>query len=475
MKRLITPAVAGSAPQAPRLPTSGITRRSALQLLGMGAAASVLPGPFLSRARAADPIPKRIVFFYTNHGSHRPAWLPVGVGGAAANETAYEFGEIHQPLKDFKQDILLIDGLDMLSSDVQTGSAANAHIRGHCHSMTSKEMADANLGGGISIDQHIAQALRKSGVITALPSLEIGVDSNSESRISFAAASQQLPIEGNPSNTFKRLFPTGAAPGGSNMPVDNSGAQQKSILDFVSGEFAQLSPKLSREDREKLEVHADIVRDLETRLGIGTQRTCTAPTITAAPAQRSDYGAWYQSTGDSFMRLIQAAFACDLTRVVTFNMEAIPDSLCGYTSSFGTTDMHDLIHKVAQSGDPLSKNAQAVGVVKKFHTEYAKQFAKLLGYLAAIPEADGSTALDHTIVLWCGEIAEGNHDLHKLPWLIAGQGGGSIRTGRYLQVPRSPKSRGHNDLFVSLANAMGSNITTFGTASVCQGPLSNLG
>lgn len=457
---------------------SRMSRRSALQLLGMGAAASMMPGRFVSRARAADDIPKRIVFFYTNHGSHRPAWLPVGVGGAAPTETAYDFGEIHQPLAQYKKNILLIDGLDMLSSDVQTGSAANAHIRGHCHSMTSKEMADANLAGGISIDQHIAQALKKNGVITALPSLEIGVDSNSESRISFSGPSQQLPIEGNPANTFKRLFPSGAAPSGSMMPVDNSGAQQKSVLDFVAGEFAQLAPKLSREDRTKLEAHADLVRDLETRLSLGgTQRSCTAPTITAAPAQRNDYAAWYQATGDSFMRLIQAAFACDLTRVVTFNMEAIPDTMSGYAgTSFGTTDMHDLIHKAApSSGDALAKNTQAVSVIKKFHTEYAKQFAKLLGYLAAIPEADGSTALDHTMVLWCGEIAEGNHDLHKLPWLIAGQGGGSIKTGRYLQVSRSPKARGHNDLYVALANAMGSNITTFGTASVCQGALPGLG
>jgi hypothetical protein len=174
------------------------------------------------------------------------------------------------------------------------------------------------------------------------------------------------------------------------------------------------------------------------------------------------------------MRLIQAAFACDLTRVVTFNMEAIPDELSGYSSRFGTTDMHDLIHKVAMSGDALSKNTDAVNTVKKFHTEYAKQFAKLLTYLAAIPEADGQSVLAHTIVLWCGEIAEGNHDLHKLPWVIAGQGGDSISTGRYLQVPRTPKSRGHNDLFVSLANAMGSNIQTFGAADVCKGPLDGL-
>jgi hypothetical protein len=454
---------------------SRFSRRSALQLLGMGAAASMLPrGLTRSRAQAAS-IPTRIVFFYTNHGSHRPAWLPVGVGGAAATETAFDFGEIMQPLKDYKKDILILDGLDMLSSDAQNGPAANAHIRGHCHSMTSKEMADANLGGGISIDQHIAQFLNKPTPLTAISSLEIGVDPNSESRISFSGASQQLPIESNPNNTFKRLFPSGMAPGSGTPAVqDKTPAQQKSVLDFVNADFAALAPKLGKDDRVKLQAHADAVRDMETRIALPVVRNCSTPQL-ASSLSRNAYSTYYQGTGDNFMRLIQTAFACDLTRVVTFNMEAIPDELSGYTSgAFGSTDMHDLIHKVAAPGDSTSKNPDAISVVKRFHTEYAKQFAKLLGYLAAIPESDGSSVLAHTIVLWCGEIAEGGHDLHQLPWLIAGQGGGTVRTGRYLKIPRTPKSRGHNDLYVALANAMGSKITTFGTASVCQGALPGL-
>jgi hypothetical protein len=454
-----------------------LSRRSALQLLGMSAAASALPRLGLGRARAdAAAIPKRILFFYTNHGSHRPAWLPVGIGGAAPTETAFDFGEILQPLQAYKRDILLLDGLDMLSSDAQTASAANAHIRGHCHSLTAREMADANLAGGPSIDQHIAQFLNKPAPVTPVPSLEIGVDPNQESRISFAAASQQLPIESNPSNTWKRLFPNGAAPSsGMPMMVDKTPAQQKSVLDFVVNDLATTAARMGKSDREKLEAHADAVRDMETRLTLSTQRSCMAPSMPASSSRNADYAAFYQTQGDAFMRLIQSAFACDLTRVVTFNMEAIPDAMSGYQgSNFGTTDMHDLIHKVAMRNDALSKNVDAVATVKRFHTEYAKQFAKLLGYLAAIPESDGTSVLHHTIVLWCGEIAEGNHDLHQLPWLIAGQGGGAVRTGRYLQIPRTPKPRGHNDLFVALANAMGSPITTFGTPSVCQGALPGL-
>jgi hypothetical protein len=450
-----------------------VSRRDVLKMLGMAGAASTLPGLGLrpSRARAATEIPKRIIFFYTNHGTLRQYWLPKGVGGAAATETSFDLNDILVPLQAYKKDLLIIDGLDMLSSDKQTAAAKNAHIRGHCHSLVAADMAGQDQAGGISIDQHIAKSLNSPSPITPIPSLEIGVDPNVESLISYSAASQKLPIEMDPKKAFARLFPTGSAPSGAETQ-DKTPAQQRSVLDFVLGEFNSVKGKLDANARARMESHADAVRDLETRLGIAVQRSCTAPQLAAAANAGSDYASYYDTTADNFMRVIQAAFACDSTRVVTFNLEAIPGSRCGYTpGAAGSTDLHDLVHKVAMPNDAASKDANAVGIIKSFHTEYAKYFAKLLGYLSSIQEADGKTVLDHTIVLWCGEIAEGNHDLHHLPWLIAGSGGGSVRTGRFLSVPRSPSPRGHNDLFVSLANAMGSNITSFGNPAVCKGAL----
>jgi hypothetical protein len=453
--------------------TYKVSRRDAMRMLGMAGAASMMPRVGLSRASAQSAaIPKRILFFYTNHGTLRQYWLPKGANGAAtATETAFDLNDILVPLQQYKKDLLIVDGLDMLSSDKQTGAAKNAHIRGHCHSLVAADMAGADQAGSISIDQHIAKSLNSPSPITPIPSLEIGVDPNVETLISYTGASQKLPIEMDPKKAFTRLFPSGTSPSPTSTQ-DKTPMQQRSVLDFVLGEFNAVKPKLDANARLRAESHADAVRDLETRLGIAVARSCTAPQLAAAANRNSDYAGYYNTTADNFMRLIQAAFACDMTRVVTFNLEAIPDSMSGYTAgASGSTDMHDLIHKVAMPSDAASKDATAVGIVKSFHTEYAKQFAKLLGYLSSMQEADGQTMLDHTIVLWCGEIAEGNHDLHHLPWVLAGQGGGSVRTGRFLQVPRSPTARGHNDLFVSLANAMGSNITTFGNPAVCKGPI----
>jgi hypothetical protein len=65
--------------------------------------------------------------------------------------------------------------------------------------------------------------------------------------------------------------------------------------------------------------------------------------------------------------------------------------------------------------------------------------------------------------------------LHLLPWILAGKGGGAFRPGRFIRFSR-PNDRGpsHNNLFVSLANYMGVNVTSFGNRDVCTGPLSEL-
>jgi hypothetical protein len=80
-------------------------------------------------------------------------------------------------------------------------------------------------------------------------------------------------------------------------------------------------------------------------------------------------------------------------------------------------------------------------------------------------------------ILWCSQIGYGSHDLANLPWVIAGDANGYFRTGRYLKLPanaRSTRGQPHNDLFVSLANAMDVPITTFGNPACCNGPLGGL-
>lgn len=88
----------------------------------------------------------------------------------------------------------------------------------------------------------------------------------------------------------------------------------------------------------------------------------------------------------------------------------------------------------------------------------AQQFAYLLQKLDAVQ--GGRTLLDNTVVWWSSEISIGNtHDVHGMPFVLAGSGGGYFRTGRFLSFPADTP---HNRLLVSICNAMGVQVSSFG-------------
>lgn len=158
-------------------------------------------------------------------------------------------------------------------------------------------------------------------------------------------------------------------------------------------------------------------------------------------------------------------------------LDVADNDLIGYTPGvLGTSDSHDLVHKTCGDTSPLHNDPAAVKMLTAMHTTHHEIFAKLLLHLDAIPEgAPGETLLDHCVVVYCGQIGDGTHDITWLPWMLAGGAGGALRTGRYVKLPRSG-NRGvpHNNLYVSLANLMGVPITSFGNAATCTGPLGAL-
>ena len=101
---------------------------------------------------------------------------------------------------------------------------------------------------------------------------------------------------------------------------------------------------------------------------------------------------------------------------------------------------------------------------------FAEQLAYLLAEMDKIPEGNGSM-LDNSVVMWCNELAYGAaHDHINVPFLLAGSCGGYFDTGRFVQYGGA----NHNDLLVSLCNAMGLPDQTFGNPAYCNGPLPNL-
>jgi Protein of unknown function (DUF1552) len=476
-----------------------LDRRTLLQGLGLGVLALGRPWGKQRVANAADAaIPKRIIFFYGS-GMLYDDWAPTGPGGVgAATENSWDFGLLHRPLQDYKAQCLYVDGLGMVSEQVDKGPAGNAHNQGAKHALAAATTDKPDVPGGASIDQYIAQALNSPAPVTAHPSLILQASSwtNELTLYSGAVAAgpgQPLPGIWNPKDAYAQVFGNFTAPGTDTSLADAARAQQAAVFGLAKGDYTRLAGKLSGADQERVQTHLDLLSDLESRLALPptTGASCVKPP-SPSDIMGCDFSCYGKGAAqdarnwnlaiDHHSRLITAAFACDLTRVAFLEVNYGADADYGYTSgAFDTTDMHDLVHKVNDKANPLAQNPAARKVVQDQCRLEATKLANLLKMLSDVKEADGGTMLDHSIVLYCGQVGYGSHDLSRLPWLIVGSGGGYFKTGRYVSygAPSTLGSYGnrglpHNNLFVSLANAMGIETNTFGDPSVCTGALDKL-
>ena len=183
--------------------------------------------------------------------------------------------------------------------------------------------------------------------------------------------------------------------------------------------------------------------------------------------------------------LIAMAFACDLTRVVTFMSEIPLNTQTNYSFvGVNSSNYHDDISH--HGGDPVKLDG-----IQKVNTFYATQFASLLGKLAATKDIDGSSVLDNCIILFTSEFGDGDDHYHyNLPMVVAGGAGGAFATGRHISYPSTADSgagaigtarRGDKplaNLYISIMQAFGLNVSTFGsvdgTTPYGTGPLSEL-
>src|SRR5262245_47482947 len=94
--------------------TSRPHRRQILQALGIGAMAPFVP---LLNAEGAEALfPKRLVLFYTPHGTIYDNWKPSG------SATSFTLGPVLKPLAPFQQKINVLDGLQITHSAVRAPS-----------------------------------------------------------------------------------------------------------------------------------------------------------------------------------------------------------------------------------------------------------------------------------------------------------------------------------------------------------------
>ncbi len=447
-----------------------ISRRDLLQLGGLTALGVGLPGS-LQRAFAQSAAPpRRLVVISHCHGWPYAAWKmrPTGVSEAEPwtldlNRLAQrEFSQPLAPLYEHRRRVLALDGLSLATAELDTGG--NRHDRGWIHAWTGSNADFATTDTrsiSASLDQlvaaHIARADR-------LPSLELSVDAALEAGrpIAYNLGGVRLPAENTPLAAWERVF--GPASSG-----DAVGQRRRTTLDFAYNEYRELAPRIGATTRARLESHFGLVERLGERLDGLATLSCEAPARPAAAFEK------YDMRFDAFADIIAAAFSCDITRVVSLTLGEMP------TAEFGADAISDKVHKGIAHFiyDDAEKHAAMTDYVR-YH---ARQVARLVSTLEAIPEVGGGSMMDNTLIVWGSELGDGWHGYrHYRPVLIGGSW--AFNTGRYMywphetpaemRVPSQILAGGttrlsgmpHQRLLVSVARAMGLEVDHVGLTHV---------
>jgi hypothetical protein len=453
-----------------------IDRRTVLRAGGVSIALPFLDAMRPRQARA-DQIKKRFIAFFSPNGVPMRAWSPTG------GETDFKLSPILAPLEPIRQKLIVLRGIDQ-----KAGGAGDGHQNGMTGMLTGQVTNPGPFRGGcgqgggwangISVDQHIANSIGKT---TKFKSLELGVVTSSTdiaanfNRMSYAGPNMPLPPEENPANTFNRVFgDLSAGPVGGGTPglADKVRAQKQTILNAVLDQYRYIKGKIGAEDGRKIEAHFQAIREIETRLSapgaVGSPSVGTGGGVCAkpeAPPAIMNHKAYVEMPRIATLQMdmLALAFACDLSRVSTIEFSK---SAGGTIMSWlGVNQSH---HDISHAGD---SDAAALDKLTKINNWYAQQFLHLAAKLDSYAEPGGGTILDNTVLFWCNELGKGNaHSTNDAPYVIAGSGGGYYKTGRFLQYSGTP----HNNLLVSMMNAMDVPGNTFGRPDWCTGPLAKI-
>jgi hypothetical protein len=425
------------------------TRRSFLGASGALAAGALFPW---LHARADAPPPRRLVLFYTPHGTVWDRWRPrQGAGGPSD----FAMSPILAALERHRSRVVILDGLymrDPYPHRVPHTFDLPALWTGAPVDVSATDFSRPDHGVtfgwnlGRSIDQEIATRLPQG---TPFPTLELGVlnsGAHPATRMIYTgAAAPRHPLQ-TPSQAFDHVFAAGLS--GAAL------ARRRAVLDAVRGDLASVRPGLAPSDRLRLDAHETAIDEL--RQHIEHDGSCGPG---ARPVDQP-----LEHRIDQQLDLLAAALACGKTNIASFQLAIGDNDGANYPwAGIDSGGHHYVSHETSRpSQDKLAA----------LYTWYTDRFAHLLDRLAATPESDGGTLLDHTLVIWGTEVGVGwDHRIDNVPFVVAGGAGGALAGGRYLRLAPTL----HNRLLVDAARAMGlSDLRSFGSLDTGEGGVPGL-
>ncbi len=401
---------------------------------------------------AQNTPPVRFGCVYFSNGVAPAHWWAKGEGAKM------QLGPVLKSMEGHTEDIVFVKGLYN-----QTAFESTSPHLGRMNMLSGETVSldPAVIKVGKSFDQILAERI---GGQTPVPSLALGVEPNElrledgvsmlyGSCISWKTATKPAMKEIYPSRAFDLLV------------GDGSGRKaDKSILDAVLADTHSLEPKISRTDRVKLDEYLASIRDIETRIDRagkeelleGWRPTLAKPNM---PRPANELPQDPPAHMKLMMDLMVLGFQMDKTRVVTLmlnnDLSQMNFKFLQGVSGALHLDLTHNGHVPALEAMYLKSN--------QFHIE---QFSYMIDRMKAIDEG-GTTLLDNSLLMFASNLYDGDkHGADEMPILLAGKGGGTLKTGRVLDYKSKPNDdRRACSLYLSLMDRMGVQLDKFGDTS----------
>lgn len=447
-------------------------RRTFLRGVGVGVALpameSLLPGgKALAKAAAESAgqgglaltesgMPLRTAFLYRPNGVNLDHWTLDATG------RDFTLDRTHAPYAKFKDQLHILGKLEH-KNGTSGGDGGGDHARANASFLTGVrpyKTAGADIKLGVSVDQVIA---RKIGDQTRLSSLELSCDGVRKSgvcdsgyscayqfNLSWRGESTPMTPEANPRLVFERLFGAGSKEE-RQRGFEMRQRQGRSLLDFVMEDAKSLERQLGSNDKHKLDEYLTGVREIEKRIekeqrfGLPEDPGVSAPE--GIPGSHRDHIRL-------MMDMLALAFETDSTRVATFML-----AYDGSNRSFREIGVPDGHHAVSHH----RKDKEKLEKLAKIDRFYSEQFAYFLEKLSEKKDADGKSVLHNSQIVFGGGLSDPDrHNHSNLPIVVAGRGGGKLKTGLHTELGSDTPVC---NLYLSLMDQIGVREERFGDST----------
>ena len=385
-----------------------IPRRHVLKGMGAAVALPMLeimsPAVLSAAARKAQARAVRLCVLYKGCGFYPHTWDIAG-----GTETEFSLSPNLSPLQDFQEDILVLRNLDHIY-----GNRNGGHLVAPSLSMTG-DLPDKQHKSYHSFDQIVADEI---GHQTPVKSLQLTADNVWKQHpwlnyLSHDKDGNKLAGQRDPQLVFDSLFRTS----GNAEQL----AKTQSVLDEIKESSNLVLKKASAADKQTLEQYFAAIREAEQQVERFREHDQQVGAL--------ELGEMEPHLGGrikAMLDIIALSFWTDTTRVISMVM-ANTNSRIHYNFMGVKEEFHYLSH--------YSRNRGVIPNYNKVNNWHTAQVAYLLNKLKSYREGE-QDVLHNSIVLYMSGIKHGDyHTLNDIPVVVAGNGGGDIKTGRHVFYP----------------------------------------